>query len=38
VEFTPDRAAIRQPRWARELMVDYFANAMSGRTQQRDVR
>ncbi len=25
VEFTPDRAVIRQPAWARELMADYFA-------------
>jgi tRNA-Thr(GGU) m(6)t(6)A37 methyltransferase TsaA len=24
-EFTPDRAAIRQPKWANELMADYFA-------------
>jgi tRNA (adenine37-N6)-methyltransferase len=26
VEFTPERASIRQPVWARELMVDYFAS------------
>jgi tRNA (adenine37-N6)-methyltransferase len=26
VEFTPERAAIRQPAWARELMMDYFAS------------
>jgi tRNA (adenine37-N6)-methyltransferase len=25
VEFTPDRAAIRQPRWSHELMATYFA-------------
>ncbi len=25
VEFTPDRAAIRQPEWAREMMAEYFA-------------
>jgi len=23
-EFTPDRAAIRQPKWSHELMADYF--------------
>jgi tRNA (adenine37-N6)-methyltransferase len=26
VEFTPDRATIRQPAWAGELMADYFAS------------
>jgi tRNA (adenine37-N6)-methyltransferase len=26
VEFTPDRAAIRQPAWAHELMADYFGS------------
>jgi tRNA-Thr(GGU) m(6)t(6)A37 methyltransferase TsaA len=26
VEFTPDRAAIRQPAWAHEMMADYFAS------------
>jgi tRNA (Thr-GGU) A37 N-methylase len=25
VEFTPDRSAIRQPKWSHELMADYFA-------------
>jgi tRNA (adenine37-N6)-methyltransferase len=25
-EFTPERAAIRQPKWTHELMADYFAN------------
>jgi tRNA (Thr-GGU) A37 N-methylase len=24
VEFTPDRAAIRQPKWSHELMAEYF--------------
>jgi len=24
-EFTPDRAAIRQPRWSHEMMAKYFA-------------
>ena len=27
VEFTPDRAAIRQPGWVREMMADYFASS-----------
>jgi tRNA-Thr(GGU) m(6)t(6)A37 methyltransferase TsaA len=27
VEFTPERAAIRQPMWSHELMADYFASA-----------
>ncbi len=29
VEFTPERAAIRQPRWSHELMADYFATGKS---------
>jgi tRNA-Thr(GGU) m(6)t(6)A37 methyltransferase TsaA len=29
VEFTPDRASIRQPKWSHELMADYFASRRS---------
>ncbi len=28
-EFTPERTEIRQPKWSRELMADYFARGKS---------